>query len=148
MKAIFNKQMIGPAAFFFAGLLFFAIGSGLTYRQRALEKQGIEAPGVVVDLQENYDSDGSTYAPVVQFKTKSGQSVTFTSSYSSNPPSYDVGDAVTVVYPLEASENAIIKGDGQILHIIFMLLGGAVAAVGFYLVFSNLRNMVFISPED
>lgn len=148
MKAIFNKQMIGPAAFFFAGLLFFAIGSGLTYRQRALEKEGIEVRGVVVELQENYDNDSSTYAPVVQFKTENGQSVTFTSSYSSNPPSYNVGESVTVVYPPVAPENAIIKGDGQVLHIIFMLLGGIVAIVGFYLVFSNLRNMVFISPED
>ena len=148
MKAIFNKQMIGPAAFFFAGLLFFAIGSGLTYRQRALEKQGVEAQGVVVDLQEKYDNDGSTYAPVVQFEAESGQSVTFTSSYSSNPPSYEVGESVIVVYPTETPEDAIIKGDGQVLHIIFMLLGGAVAAVGFYLVFSNLRNMVFINPEN
>jgi hypothetical protein len=50
MKAIFNKQMIGPVVFFFAGLLFFTIGSGLTYRQRALEKQGTETAGTVVDL--------------------------------------------------------------------------------------------------
>ena len=119
MKAIFNKQMIGPAAFFFAGLLFFAVGSRLTYRQRALEKQGMETAGTMVDLQENYDSEGSTYAPVVQFKTKNGQSVTFTSSYSSKPPSYNAGETVTVVYPLETPENATIKGDGQMLHIIF-----------------------------
>jgi hypothetical protein len=148
MKAIFNKQMIGPAVFFFAGLLFFTIGSGLTYRQRTLEKQGIEVPGVVVDLQENYDSDGSTYTPVVQFKTKSGQSVTFTSSYSSNPPSYDVGETVTVVYPLDAPENAIVKGDGQMLHIIFMILGGIVAAIGFYLLFSTFRNTMMLGPGE
>jgi hypothetical protein len=148
MKAIFNKQMIGPAVFSLAGLLFFAIGSGLTYSQRALESQGVEAPGVVVDLQENYESDGSTYAPVVQFKTESGQSVTFTSSYSSSPPSYDVGKTVTVVYPPEAPEKAIIKGDGQIVHIIFMLLGGIVAAVGFYLAFSTLHNTTTLNPEE
>lgn len=50
MKAIFNKQRIDSAVFFFADLLFFAIGSGLTYRQRALEKQGIETASTVVDL--------------------------------------------------------------------------------------------------
>lgn len=148
MKAIFNKQMISPAAFFFACLLFFAIGSDLTYRQRALEKQGIAASGVASDLQENYYSNGSTYAPVVQFKTENGRNVTFTSSYSSNPPSYDAGETVTVVYPPEASEKAIIKGDGQILHIISMLLGGAVAAVGFYLVFSTLRNTTMHYTEE
>jgi hypothetical protein len=148
MKAIFNKQLTGPAIFMFAGLLFFAIGSGMTMRQRTLEKQGIEAQGVVIDLQENYDSDGSTYTPVVQFKTKSGQSIEFASSYSSSPPAYDVGESVTVVYPPNNPAEAIIKSDGQFLHIIFMLLGGIVTAVGFYLVVSTLRAAAIISPEE
>lgn len=148
MKTLFSKQLISPLIFLLFGLLFFAIGSGLTYRQRSMEKQGIEAQGVVVGLQENSDSDGSTYAPVVQFKTASGQSVRFISSYYSSPPAYDVGEAVVVVYPPEKPENAIIKGDGQLLHIIFMLLGGIVAAVGFYLMFSTLRDMTFIGPEE
>jgi len=148
MKTLFSKQLIGPLIFLLFGLLFFAIGSGLTYRQRSMEKQGIEAQGVVVSLQENYDSDGSTYAPVVQFKTASGQNVRFISSYYSSPPAYDVGQAVVVVYPPEEPEDAIIKGDGQLLHIIFMLLGGIVAAVGSYLMFSTLREMAFISPEE
>ena len=147
MKATL-KQLTGPAIFMLAGLLFFAIGSGMTMRQRTLEGQGIEVPGVVVNLQENYDSDGSTYTPVVQFKTSSGQSIEFVSSYSSNPPAYDVGESVTVVYPPENPADAIIKGDGQLLHIIFMLLGGIVAAVGFYLVISTLRAAAIISPEE
>ena len=29
-----------------------------------------------------------------------------------------------------------------------MILGGIVAAAGFYLLFSNLRTMVFISPKN
>ena len=147
MKAIL-KQLTGPAIFMLAGLLFFAIGSGMTMRQRTLEGQGIETPGVVVDLQESYDSDSSTYTPVVQFQTSSGQSIEFVSSYSANPPAYDVGESVTVVYPLDNPADAIIKGDGQMLHIIFMLLGGIVAAVGFYLVISTLRAAAIISPEE
>ena len=117
-------------------------------RQRTLEGQGIEAPGVVVDLQENYDSDGSTYTPVVQFQTSSGQSIEFVSSYSANPPAYDVGESVTVVYPPDNPADAIIKGDGQMLHIIFMLLGGIVAAVGFYLVFSTVRAAAIMGSEE
>ena len=148
MKTLFNKQLVGPFIFFLFGMLFFAIGSGMTLRQRTLESQGIEVPGVVVDLQENYDSDGSTYTPVVQFIAKGGQSIEFVSSYSSSPPAYDVGESVTVVYPPDNPSDAIIKGDGQFLHIIFMLLGGTVAAIGFYLVFSALRAAAFISPEE
>ena len=66
MKALFNRQMISQFIFMLFGMLFFAIGSGLTIRQRTLEKQGIESQGMVVDLQGNSDSDGSSYAPVVQ----------------------------------------------------------------------------------
>lgn len=148
MKPFFNKQLLGQSALFLFGMLFFAIGSGMTMRQRTLEKQGLEAPGMVVGLQENYDSDGSTYAPVVQFRTNSGQSIEFVSSYSSSPPAYNLGESVTVVYPPDNPKNAIIKGDGQFLHIIFMLLGGIVAAVGFYLIFSALRTAAIVSPEE
>ena len=148
MKTLFSKRLVGPLIFFLFGMLFFAIGSGMTMRQRTLEKQGIEAPGVVVGLQENFDSDGSTYTPVVQFRTNSGQSIEFVSSYSSSPPAYDVGENVTVVYPPNDPADAIIKGDGKFLHIIFMLLGGIVAAVGFYLVFSALRAAAIIGPEE
>jgi hypothetical protein len=103
---------------------------------------------VVVDLQENYDNHGSTYAPVVQFQTNSGQSIEFVSSYSSSPPAYEIGEQVIVVYPPYEPDKAIIKGDGQLLHIIFMLAGGIVAAIGFYLILSPLRSMAFIDPGE
>ena len=148
MQRFFSKQILGPTIFMLFGLLFFAIGSGMTIRQRALEKRGIKAPGIVVGLQENYDSDGSTYTPIVQFRTDSGQSVEFVSSYSSSPPAYKVGETVTVVYPPDNPKEAIIKGDGQFLHIIFMLLGGIVAAIGFFQVFSNFRALAIIGPEE
>ena len=147
MKAIFNKQLVWPLIFLLFGLLFFAIGSGLIYRQRSLEKQGIEAQGMVVGLQENYDSDGSTYTPVVQFKTASGQNVEFVTSYSSRPPAYDVGEPVIVVYQSEYPEHAVIKGDGQLLHVIFMLVGGLIVTVGSYLVYSTIRDSTVLSPE-
>jgi len=145
MKAIFNKKLVGPLIFMLIGLLFFSIGSGLTVRQRTLEQEGVEAQGAVVDLQENYDSDGSTYTPVVRFRTRDGQAIEFVSSYSSSPPAFDVGESVTVVYPLENPTKAIIKGEGQLLHIVFMLLGGLVAAIGFYLIYSTIRDLSFSS---
>ena len=147
MKNFSNKYLTGPLFFLLFGLLFFAIGSGLTYRQRSLEKQGIEAPGVVVDLQENYDSDGSTYTPLVQFKTVEGQSVQFLSTYSSSPPDYDVGEPVIVVYVPAQPEKAVIKGEGQLLHIIFMLVGGVIVTGGSYFVYTTLRNLIALNPE-
>ena len=144
----FVKQLTVPLILTFSGLLFFAIGAGLTMRQRSLEKQGAEAPGVVVALQEQYDSDGSTYKPVVQFQTFGGQTVEFVSSYASSPPTYEIGESVTVVYNPNESSKAVIKGEGQILHIIFMLVGGIDATIGFTLVIVAFRNKMVSEPGD
>ena len=141
-------QLTVPIILTLSGLLFFAIGAGLTMRQRSLEKQGMEAPGVVVALQENYDSDGSTYKPVVQFQTSGGQTIEFTSSYSSSPPAYEIGESVTVVYNPEDPSKAVIKGEGQILHIIFMLVGGIDTTIGFTLLIVNLRNRMVSEPGE
>jgi hypothetical protein len=146
MKHIFNRQLAVPLFLILFGLLFFAIGSGLTYRQRNLETQGMEAPGVVVALDESSGSDGSTYAPVVRFSTSNGQRVEFTTSYYSSPPDYEVGESVTVIYRPEQPEKAVIKGDGQLFHIIFMLVGGVVVAVGLFSTYSTLRNSIAFQP--
>jgi hypothetical protein len=147
MRNVFNRQLLGPLFFMLFGLFFFAIGSGLTLRQRSLENSGIQAPGKVVGLQENSDSDGSSYAPVVQFKL-GDKNYEFISSYSSSPSAYEIGEQVIVVYPRDEPDKAIIKGEGQFLHIIFMLVGGIAAALGFYLMLSTLRNIVFINPNE
>lgn len=148
METILNKRLNSPFFFLLLGLLFFAIGSGMTYQQRNFEKQGIEAKGVVVGLDENYDGDGSTYAPIVQFKTVSGQSVEFITSNYSSPPDYEVGQPVIVVYSPEKPERAVIKGDAQLLHIIFMLVGGVIVAIGAYLTYSTLRDLPLSRTED
>ena len=142
------KQMTVPLIFMLFGLIFFAVGSGMTVRQRTLEKQGIEASGVVVNLQENYNDDSTTYTPIVQFTTTDGQKVEFVASYSSSPPAYNIGESVIVVYPPHNPTKAIIKGDGQILHILFMLLGGIFLMVGFVQLFAGIRNMAFIQPGE
>ena len=147
MKPFF-KQITIPFIITLFGLLFFAIGAGLTLHQRTLERQGVEAPGLIIDLQENYDSDGSTYTPVVRFQTRSGDTVEFTSFYSSSPPAYEIGESVTVIYPPENPSDAVIKGEGQFLRIIFMLVGGIDATIGFILVLVKLRNRMVSEPGE
>jgi hypothetical protein len=148
MSRLFNKQLLGPLIFMLFGFLFFAIGSGMTIRQRTLESRGIETSGTVIGLQENCDSDGCTYAPEVQFTITNGQTVHFVSSYSSSPPAYDVGENVTVVYPPDNPTDAIIKGDGQFLHIIFMLIGGVIAFIGSFIIASTLRDLAVTDVNE
>lgn len=137
LQRVFKSFTNGPVYLILFGLVFFGIGAGLTYHQLQLGHQGVEVSGQVVSLSTNCDSDGCSYSPIVRFTTRNGQTITFESKFSSSPPSYDVGEVVTVIYATENSENAIIKGEGQVLRIVFMSVGGTIMAVGFYLFGSN-----------
>ena len=98
-------------------------------------------------FQTNCNDDGCSYSPVVRFTTQAGESVSFESTYSSSPPAYDIGESVTVIYSLEKSDKAVIKGQGQVFRIIFMSVGGVVIAFGLAIFSSNIKNSVFSNPE-
>ncbi len=140
IKRIYKSFMHGPIYVILFGLVFYGIGFGLSYRQRSMERQGIEAPGEVVSFVQNCDDDGCTYAPVVRFKTQEGQSVSYESSFSSSPPAYDVGESVQVFYSPENPEKAVIKGEGRVLRLIFTIVGGLIVLFGFSIFGSNIKN--------
>ena len=106
----------------------------------SLKTQSFMAPavkteGVVTDLiatlSSRTSSTGTTsiagrsyvYAPVVQFQTNNGKSITFESSVSSNPPDYAVGDSVQVLYIEDNPSHAKIYG-------FFSLWGGSLIIGG------------------
>mgnify|MGYP006188413307 CR=1 FL=1 len=94
---------------------FFLFSSTNTFLDEA-----VSARGTVVDLIRSSGSSdsGPTYAPVVQFTTSSGQAIEFTSSVSSNPPSYSPGESVEVLYLPNQPHNAKMSS-------FFSLWGGA-----------------------
>ena len=140
IKRFYKSFMHGPIYVIFFGLIFFGIGGGLTYRQVRFESQGAQAQGEVTGFISDCDDEGCSHSPRVRFKTQNGQTISFTSTYSSSPPAYDVGEMVTVIYAVDNPEKAIIKGEGQVLRIVFMLIGGIFIIAGLLLFGSNLRN--------
>ncbi len=82
-------------------------------------KTAIEVKGTVVELVRSESSSDSsyTYAPVVAFRAGE-QEIKFQSNASSNPPSYSVGEEITVLYKPSNPNKAKIKG-------FFSLWGGA-----------------------
>lgn len=139
-KKLFNALMGGPFYLILFGLIFFGIGAGLTFRQRALEGQDGQVQGKVVSLTESCDEDGCSYKPVVRFETENGQTVSFEGTYSSSPPAYDIGETVTVVYSLSNPEKAVIKGEGEVFRIIFLIVGGVVITIGLGLFGLKIRD--------
>lgn len=104
------------------GLLGIAMLVGTFFLYRSTEAflaTSMKAEGSVVALVTSRSNDSTTYRPVVQFTTQDGQAVEFTSSSGSNPPSYNKGERVEVLYSPTAPQEAKING-------FFSLWGGAV----------------------
>ncbi len=126
----------------FLSVLFAVIGLGmlagavaLAMNTRAFIATAKHASGTVTELVPKRDSDdgSTTYTPVVMFEADSGASVSFTSSFSSNPPSYAVGETVEVLYEPGNPNDARIKGFGS-LWLAPVILGGigtVFSAIGF-----------------
>ncbi len=139
-RKLFIALMGGPIYIILFGLIFFGIGAGLTYRQRALEGQQGQVQGEVVSQNQSCDDDGCSYKPVVRFETDNGRTVSFEGTYSSSPPAYHIGETVTVVYSFSSPEKAVIKGEGQLFRVIFMIVGGVIIAIGLLIFGSNAKN--------
>ncbi|MBB4802442.1 hypothetical protein HNP37_002515 [Flavobacterium nitrogenifigens] len=117
-------------AFSIFNYVFSLIGAGLLAgaiylyvdKQAFLEKAET-TQGTVIEMIPKRSKDSTTYSPVVSFITKSGQTITYTSSVSSNPPSYDVGENVEIFYDPANPNDAEINGFVS-LWLGVLILGG------------------------
>ncbi len=66
--------------------------------------------GIVIELVRTRSDGSDMYKPVVQFVEQNGKAIEFTSSTSSNPPSYSVEEKVGVWYDPAKPEHAEIDG--------------------------------------
>jgi hypothetical protein len=131
---------------FFSPLLILGIGLTLLYysgpaflNEYNLSKTGIETQGKVVELRKIKTIDHTTYAPRIEFTDSKNIPVTFVSGNSSQPPEYNVGEVVTVIYDTENPGGARIKGSGMIMEIIFVTIAIFVTILGF----ANLLYVLF-----
>ena len=73
------------------------------------------AQGTVTKMVEQHGQEsGTTFAPVFQFTDPQGKVHEVQSSIGSSPPDYKVGETVTVLYPPENPEAAVINGFIQV----------------------------------
>lgn len=110
-KARKNEEQMAKTAPFLVigGVALLGLGIWLGQKQLALEQGGLRAPGVVVDIVSNSDSDGTTYAPVFKFEDEKGNSFRVKDKVSSNPPANREGEKVTALYdPKDPEKTAMI----------------------------------------
>lgn len=120
----------------FGGGVYFA-----TYRLDLL-MHGERAEGVVVELERGTSSTtrggGSPgWFPVVAFQTADGRTARFRHRTGTNPPRYEKGERVSVVYMPEMPEKALI--DEPLLN---WLLPALLLMIGAGLSFVSVRGFV------
>jgi hypothetical protein len=98
--------------------------------------------GKVVDFHEKRSDQRFTYAPVVLFETTNKNVIEFISSTSSNPPSYQVGEFVDVLYLPSNPHNAKIDSFFSLWgsSLIFFVLGSIFLSVGGTVIFFSRKK--------
>jgi hypothetical protein len=105
--------------FIFAGILFFAPGAFELLVSYRFESTAVPAVGVVVEnvakvvrkRDENQNETIETlYCPKIRFRTSSGKEIVFLrESVETNPPSFKVGETLTVLYDPKNPSVARVK---------------------------------------
>ena len=93
---------------FLAGFCLWGVYAG--YISWKLDQEGEKTTGTVVRLEESDSSDGGccVYSPVIEFDVN-GQKYSFESDNASDPPAYDVGEEVNVIYHPSVTNTAQIN---------------------------------------
>jgi Protein of unknown function (DUF3592) len=89
------------------GIILIGLAGYFAYRSISFANSAHKVFGTVVDYSQIVSNKSTSYAPIVKFKTESGQSIEFTSSVSSSSKT-GVGSKVPVLYDAEDPNNAVI----------------------------------------
>lgn len=138
-----STNLILPIFFCVIGgiFIFFAITTFINTRTFIANAQNVT--GKVVRLVYKRSSDGSSsYSPVFQFRTISGQMVEVEDSLSSSPPMYDEGDNVEVLYDPANPQEAKIKKFSSLYFVtmIFGFMGSLFAVIGVWVLLVQLNK--------
>lgn len=143
---VMNRAYIG-CGIIFANLFFAAFclwGAYAGYVSWGLEQNGERTTGVVTRLEESSSGDSGccVYSPVIEFEAN-GQTFSFEGGNASDPPAYDVGEQVPVLYdPADPNTAQINKWTERWLFPIIIIPAMLFAAllVNFFMIRAFWRN--------
>ncbi|WP_367325683.1 DUF3592 domain-containing protein [Streptomyces sp. HUAS ZL42] len=134
------------------GALFFVVGLILAGVSISFLVGAERTPGTVVALEWRNDHSGVSRKkrmddkpvayPVVEFTSADGMRRTFRDSTGSNPPAYEEGERVEVLYRADSPEDARINGFASLwlLPLIFGGIGLGIAGVGTIVALATRRR--------
>ncbi|WP_330476755.1 DUF3592 domain-containing protein [Streptomyces platensis] len=139
MRGRASRPWIAVAMIAF-GAMFLVLGLVLAGATASFLSDAKRTRGSVVSLEWREDDHGEDHTPVaypvVEFTSADGMPRRFQSSTGSNPPSYEKGDRVEVLYRADSPADARINGFASLwlLPLVFggtglaMLVGGTAVA--------------------
>ena len=147
VAGVANRMYIGCAILlanlFFAGFCLW--GAYAAYINWQLDQNGATTSGTVVRLAESDSSEGGccVYSPVIEFVASNDQTHSFEGDTASDPPAYEVGEEVSVLYDPANPDSAQINKWSErwlfpVIIIPAMLLSALI--VNFFLVRAFRRN--------
>ena len=102
--------------FLIAGLITFAVGLGFAAWTSAFLARSTSTTGKVVHLDEQIDSENNSvnYAAVFSFVAEDGKPYTIRSGVATNPPGFEEGQDVSVLYIKSNPANAKLNAFWQL----------------------------------
>lgn len=133
---------IGFAGIFgLAGTLFLTIGIKEGKQSYHLMKNGQVALGTVVEYYRNPKRGSLATAPVILFKTESGEVIRHYSTLFTTTPAYWVGQQVNIYYASTDPRIATLDGkDSWLLPVIFGIFGLGLTAITYPILIGALFN--------
>lgn len=132
------------------GIIFFFAGIGLVVWGYVNVKNKIDGSvyvkteGTVISMREVPPTQdaGETWTPTIKFKDRSGKERTFESNVSSDPPAYEIGEKVELLYPEGRPEDVFINSFLEKWFTPIMLgIGGLVMFISsIWMMFTGFRR--------
>ncbi|MFP4004883.1 MAG: DUF3592 domain-containing protein [Alphaproteobacteria bacterium] len=127
-----------------AGVALIAWGIQMAVSRLVIVFNGETAAGVVVELEQETSGRSTAepaYFPVVTFESRDGQAVTFRHRTGTNPPAYEKGETVEVVYfPDDPGKALIREGWLHWLGPVLLLALGSLVIAGSRNIIGNLQR--------
>ena len=102
--------------FFTVGAVFAIISITIYRNSRNLIENGVETKGIVIDLHRLKPRE-YPLAPSIRYFKRDGTEHIFHSSEARNPPSYQIGEEVTLYYDPNDPNNVHLQGNYLLVYV-------------------------------
>lgn len=139
-----SQKLLLTFVFLASGLAFLGVAGWLYFQENQFAINALAAEGQVIGLAESIDSENGaiSYAPIVRFQTEGGRMFDFQSPYYASPPAYEIGQSVSVLYPPENPRDAVLQGAGNLMVLIFAIVGGIDFLIGAFMSLKLLNSKI------